>query len=63
MVLKVTSIGNQILYIIGNKFLQTVTLTLFEGNLTFDTRRFLKGVMHVQLDNTKQNLSARNDQV
>ena len=35
MVLKVTSIGNQILYIIGNKFCNNVTLTLFEGNLTF----------------------------
>ena len=27
------------------------------------TRRFLTGVTHVQLDHTKQNLSARNDQV
>ena len=26
-------------------------------------RRFLTGAMHVQRDNTKQNLSARNDQV
>ena len=31
----------------------------FEGNLTW----FLTGAMHVQLDNTKQTLSARNDQV
>ena len=31
--------------------------------LLFNTRRFLTGVMHVQLDNTKQDFSARNDQV
>ena len=37
---------------VERSFCNNVTLTLLEGNLT---RRFLTGVMHVQLDNTKQN--------
>ena len=41
------------------RFCDNATSTLFEGNLTW----FLRSVMHVQLDNTKQILSARNDQV
>ena len=61
MVLKVTSVGNSIIYITGKKFFNNVTLTLFEGILL--THGFLTGLMHVLLDNTKQNLSVQNNQV
>ena len=43
----------------ARSFCNNVTSTLFQGNLT----GFLRSVMHVQLDNTKQTLSARNDRV
>ena len=50
------------IYTTGKKFLQYYeTLTCLKEILL--KRRFLTGVMHVQLDNTKQYLSVRNDQV